>query len=130
MQHSQQEPQQRTTAENPADIANLFNRFFSSIFSSCSPPLYISEPDNAPVITDLTLTVDEVQSVLEKLDTTKATGPDDIPARLLRETAAVIAQSLCCLFNKSLRAGTLPDEWKLANIVSIYKKGNNEHTEL
>ena len=71
----------------------------------------------------------EIQAVLEALDVTKATGSDGIPARLLKETAEVIAPSLCCLFNKSLNTGTLPDEWKLANVVPVHKKGNAEYTE-
>ncbi len=80
-------------------------------------------------MTDLTLTVEEVQAALESLDSTKATGPDGIPARLLKETASVISPSLCKLYNKSLELGIFPQEWKIANIVPIYKKGEREHTE-
>ena len=40
-----------------------------------------------------------------------------------------ISPSICALFNKSLRAGMVPDEWKLANIVPVYKKGDREHVE-
>jgi hypothetical protein len=82
-----------------------------------------------PVMTDLTLTVEEVQAVLENLDSTKATGPDNIPARLLKETAPIISPSLCMLFNKSLDEGVLPEEWKLENIVPVHKKGERECTE-
>ena len=67
--------------------------------------------------------------MLKSLDTAKATGPDGIPAKLLKETADVIAPSLCTLFNKSISSGSLPDEWKTANIVPIHKKGDNEHAE-
>jgi hypothetical protein len=82
-----------------------------------------------PVMTGLTLTVEEVQTVLENLDSTKATGPDNIPARLLKETAPIISPSLCMLFNKSLDEGVLPEEWKLENIVPVHKKGERECTE-
>ena len=73
-----------------------------------------------PVLTDLTLTVEEVQAVLENLESTKATGPDNIPARLLKGTAPIISSSLCMLFNKSLDEGVIPEEWKLANIVPVH----------
>jgi hypothetical protein len=33
------------------------------------------------------------------------------------------------LFNKSLDEGVLPEEWKLANIVPVHKKGERESTE-
>ena len=39
------------------------------------------------------VTADDVQTILESLDITKATGPDAIPAQLRRETAHVIAPS-------------------------------------
>ena len=66
--------------------------------------------------------------ILRNLDTNKATGPDEIPARILKETAEEIATSLTELYNKSLRLGTLPEDWKLANEVPVYKK-NKEHVD-
>jgi hypothetical protein len=63
----------------------------------------------------------------------KATGSDEIPARLLKETARIITPSICKLFNKSLQQGTVPQahaqDWKLANVVPIYKKGDKEYTK-
>jgi hypothetical protein len=44
------------------------------------------------------------------LDHNKAHGSDNIPARLLKETAAQIAPSLCSLFKKALRIGVVPDD--------------------
>ena len=58
-------------------------------------------------------------AVLSSLDVNKASGPDEIPARTLKETAHEIAPSLCDLFNKLLRLGALLTEWKLANIVPV-----------
>ncbi|CAB4041278.1 Hypothetical predicted protein, partial [Paramuricea clavata] len=73
-------------------------------------------------ISDLTLTEGEVRYVLRNLDEEKATGPDKIPAVLLKNCAASIAPSLCELFNKSLSSGQLPSEWKLSNVCPIPKK--------
>ena len=55
--------------------------------------------------------------------------PDEISARLLKETAEQIAPSLTLLYNKSLETGVFPDEWKLANIVPIHKKDNKDHVD-
>ena len=60
--------------------------------------------------------------MLQHLDVNKATGPDGIAPRLLKETAQQIAPSLSQLFNKSLACGVVPDDWKLANIVPVFKK--------
>ena len=64
-----------------------------------------------------------VLAALKALEVGKATGPDEIPAKLLKETASVIAPSLCKIFNKSLQLGSLPSDWKLANVVPVHKKG-------
>ncbi|CAB3979054.1 Hypothetical predicted protein [Paramuricea clavata] len=82
-----------------------------------------------PVLTELKVTELEVETLLNSLDTNKATGSDEIPARLLKETASIITPSICKLFNKSLQQGTVPQDWKLANVVPVYKKGDKEYTE-
>ena len=82
-----------------------------------------------PELCDLTFTANKVLAVLSSLDVNKASGPDKIPARILKETPHEIAPSLCELFNKSLRLGSLPTKWKLANTVSVYKKDNKEYVE-
>ena len=45
------------------------------------------------------------------------------------ETSEQIAPSLTLLFNKSLEEGVFPDEWKLANIVPVYKKDDRQYVE-
>ncbi len=55
--------------------------------------------------------------------------PDGVPARLLTETAFQVAPSLCAVFNKSLRCGILPDDWKLANVVPVPKRGEKSYVE-
>ena len=41
----------------------------------------------------------------------------------------VIASSLCNVFDKSIRLGKFPTEWKTANICPIPKKENKQHAE-
>ena len=54
---------------------------------------------------DLTFTASQVLAVLSSLDVNNASGPDEIPARILKETAHKIAPSLCDLFNKNKPCG-------------------------
>ncbi len=84
---------------------------------------------NTTLLDDITLTLDHVAAVLRALDNDKALGPDGIPARLVTETSDQIAPSLCDLFNKSLRTGVVPRDWKLANVVPVFRKGEKEHVE-
>ncbi len=125
---------ERIFADNPADIAALFNNYFTSTFT-IDPKIEVSSPDALPgqsdntIIENITLSEADVFSVLYNLDINKAQGPDGIPARLLKETARQIAPSLTLLFNKSLSTGVLPRDWKLANVVPVYKKDTKEHVE-
>lgn len=101
----------RCPADTPLDIANLFNTYFASVYSRGEPTVTSNSVVPEPTTCQLTLETGEVQNVLESLDVTKATGPDGIPAKLLKETASLIAPSLCKLFNKSLDTGVFPQEW-------------------
>ena len=74
---------------------------------------------------DVSFTTEDVSEALLALDPNKATGPDGIHCRLLKETARQIAPSVTQLFNLSLCCGAFPDDWKLANIIPVYKKEKN-----
>uniref|UniRef100_A0A8C3KZU3 Reverse transcriptase domain-containing protein n=1 Tax=Chrysolophus pictus TaxID=9089 RepID=A0A8C3KZU3_CHRPC len=53
-------------------------------------------------------------------------GPDEIHPRVLRELAEVIAKPLSIIYQCSLLTGEVPEDWKLANVTPIYKKGCKE----
>ena len=68
--------------------------------------------------------VEEISYMLPNLSTEKATGPDEISARMLTECSNEIAPSLTTLLNKSLTLSKVPQEWKEANVVPVPKKGD------
>jgi len=68
-----------------------------------------------------------VKKLLKGLRPYKATGPDEIPAFILKNSAEEIAPYLVRLFQLSLDQGVIPDDWRTANIVPVYKKGE-KHT--
>ncbi|CAM4715938.1 unnamed protein product, partial [Lepidochelys kempii] len=53
-------------------------------------------------------------------------GPDTLHPRVLKELAAVIAEPLAIIFENLWRTGEVPDDWKKANVVPIFKKGKKE----
>ena len=65
----------------------------------------------------------DVVNLLKGLDVNKGSGPDDIPLKELRECADQLAPSLTTLFNVSMSACTLHEEWRYSNVVPIHKKG-------
>jgi hypothetical protein len=106
--------------------ADALNQFFASVFLPRSdnpiPTLYSNATPSSPEFSKVS--VEEIHRLLCNLSTVKATGPDGISARLLKECADVLAPSLAVLLNTSLTLGKIPSEWKQANIVPIPK--NNE----
>ena len=92
--------------------SELFNKFFceqSTLDDSDHTP-----PDLTELQTDglrqILITETEVEEILKILDTSKATGPDCINPRLLREAAPILKYPLCKLFNISLSLSSFPSE--------------------
>ena len=72
----------------------------------------------------ISITANEVESVLKALQTGKASGPDAINNRILNELAKPLSFSLSDLFNASLIKGKVPALWKQANVTAIHKKND------
>jgi len=72
----------------------------------------------------ITVSVEGVANLLHNIKPHKATGPDGIPAYFLKELSYEIAPILTKIFQSSLHQGVLPTEWKSANVISIFKKGD------
>ena len=57
-----------------------------------------------------------------KLKITKSPGPDDIHPLMLIQLVSYLKQPLALLFNRTLKTGVIPEDWKKGNISSIFKK--------
>ena len=53
----------------------------------------------------------------------KAVGLDNIPARLLKDSAGIVNKPLTTIINASLRSGQVPSDWKAARVIPLFKKG-------
>ena len=71
------------------------------------------------------ITVDPkgVLKLLNGLNIHKAPGPDVLSARVLKECSSEIAPILTLIYNESLAQGTVPDDWRQANVAPVFKKG-------
>ena len=119
-------------ANNTISIAELFNSYFASIFTNHLHNHEMKNTDTADFNEPPPQILNEINfSELEVFadNPDKALGPDGIPGRILKETAQQIAPSLTLLFNKSLHSVVVPDEWKLANVVPVFKRGIKEHVQ-
>ena len=71
----------------------------------------------------------DVKQKLDKLKTDKSPGVDEIHPMLLRELREEIAQPLSEIFKASLETGKVPDDWRSANITSLFKKGRRSDSQ-
>ncbi|CAB3997618.1 Hypothetical predicted protein [Paramuricea clavata] len=123
--------------EGPNLVADTFNRFFFSSYSTPevgNPQVHSNDqhyhPSSPiPSLSQISLDSVDVLAAIKTIDSSKAQGPDKIPAKILVECAEQISPSLTDLFNLSLQSGTLPTEWKLANIMPLLTKAPAEKVE-
>ena len=112
---------------SPHEKSNILNEYFcmqSTVDDSHAtlPPIEIPEHS----LDNIVISSQDVEDVLRLLDTSKASGPDLISPKLLKEGAPVLSPHFCKLFNKSIDECSFPSEWKLANIIPVYKKGRQD----
>ena len=76
------------------------------------------------VLLDITVCETGMRKLIEAVKLYKTTGPDAIPATLLKDYAAEIAPVLTLIYQVSLDQGTVPVDWKHAWVILVYKKGD------
>jgi hypothetical protein len=102
----------------------MFNDFFCN--QSNINEDYLIPPDldgpSYKKLRQIIITETDVDDILKTLDTSKATGPDMLNPRLLKEASSILKYPLCKLFNLSLSTSIFPTEWKFANVTPVFKK--------
>ena len=94
-------------------------------------------PDTCPLHPDIPVLLDTIQvspaevrgDLLPSLNAKKSTGPDNLPALILKNCAESLSPSLTALINASLKSGVYISEWKKANIPPVHKKGSRLEVE-
>jgi len=70
-----------------------------------------------------------VLKLLRDINPNKAHGPDKISGKILKQCAHSLAFPLSELFKTVYLTGHIPLEWKLANVVPVFKKGSKVDVE-
>ena len=117
---------------NTIDIANAFNTYFASIGSNLAasiPSLAVSYTEylKSPTLQSFALyptTSWEVEQEINSLCGNKSTGPFSIPTKLLKLLKSILSEPLSYLYNCSFNSGIVPNKFKIAKVIPIFKKGS------
>ena len=106
----------------------LFSDFFYDQFSDASNydiPLSFEDDDTNQV----DFSPEKILKLLRGINPNKAHGPENIHGKILKSCAQSIAYPLSKIFKTSYLTGQIPLEWKLANVVPVFKKGSKASVE-
>ena len=114
---------QSTNGGDMCAFVSDINNFFKSVASHIEPLSH-----NHPFLTQecevpdhYLVSIEDMEKRLSSLKVHKSTGPDDVPAWVLRDFAHCLAGPLASIANDSIREGSLPSEWKTANTIPLPK---------
>ena len=124
---------------NQYDIAEAFNKYFSSItgfinrtnqdnprYDTSSTYSYL-DLDNGNHHSPLVLkpfSTQEILSIIKSLKTKDSFGYDEISTKLLKISASYISSPLTYICNRAISTGIFPDRLKYSIIKPMYKKGD------
>jgi len=106
------------------DKANALNQQFLSAFTQENSDIPILPLNQLPETDSIKFTSNGIKCILENLDPSKSSGPDNIPTRILKLCAAEISPVLQIIFSQSYQEGLLPSDWVQGNVIPIHKKGD------
>ena len=105
-------------------LTNIFNLFFIRIFLLPTSTLKTREPKAN--LSSVEFDHLQIKKILSGLDANKASGPDNLSSRILKECATVLAPSLTLLFEMRFASGHIPVQWKQGHVVPVHKKDKSQ----
>ncbi|BHF76599.1 hypothetical protein SprV_0501969800 [Sparganum proliferum] len=106
--------------------ADHVSEFFWAVSSSETGfnPSALQHFEDTTIMETVQFTEGMILTELQRLKESKSPGPDEIPAKILKELAGELAKPLAMLFHTSFETGYLPSDWKSAWITPLYKGGS------
>ena len=111
-------------SDSKTKAKTLLKQFQSVFTPEDGSPLPSMETPQYEPIHNIKLNTSGIAKLLKSINPQKACGPDAIPNAVLKNCADSLAPVLTDIFQLSLDTGDLPDDWKKANISSVFKKGD------
>ncbi len=123
-----------TIITDPRKISDEFNDFFVNVGPNLASKIHSSGKQYYDYLNNShtnsvffkPITEYEVLKIINNFDKNKSAGHDGIGNLIVKRVANEIAQPLTNIFNLSLSTGKVPDQLKIAKVIPIYKKDDEE----
>jgi hypothetical protein len=103
----------------------MLNEQFHSVFTSESDdPIPYKGTSKHLSIPPLTISTPGIKKLVNNINPHKATGPDNISGRVLKELQEKTAPIVNLIFAKSFHTEQTHIDWKTANVAPAFKKGD------
>jgi hypothetical protein len=111
---------------NSKEMAEILSEQYTKVFSTPIDPSTIVNNNNNPTqasasISDITFTESDMESAIDELRITSASGPDGFPAAVLKNCKQILAVPLTIFWRKCLDNGHIPNSLKQSVIVPQHK---------
>ena len=114
---------------DPIEISNILNTHFSKIGPSLASEIEDTSSNFTDYITPAEhifklakVSCQEVFNLIQKILSNKASGLDNISARLLKEASSIVTRSLTFIITLSITTGIFPNAWKRVRVSPIFKE--------
>ena len=119
----------KNVAKTNKEKAQFLSEFFSSVFTKETAddtpsiePCEIQQPMPSLIITNKL-----VKNCLNNLKLNKSPGPDNLSPNFIKKLIDDLTEPLTIIFQNSYKTGIVPNQWKIAKITALFKKGNRSY---
>ena len=104
--------------------ADMFNEYFASVgVADNGKSLQNVQVVACKTLESVTFNEHNILFAMRKLKPNLSSGPDGLPPLLFKKLQYVLATPLALVFTQLFSVGVIPDIWKQAVIVPVFKKG-------
>ena len=68
----------------------------------------------------------QILKIVKSLKNTNSSGVDSITTKIIKDSIGVLITPITRIVNTSILTGTFPEDWKLAKVIPILKKGDSK----
>ena len=111
------------------DKARIFNEFFATqtnLDGADNVPPDIESFQSSIYISNIVASTQEVYSLMKNVDITKACGHDGVGNKIIQLCCEGFCEFFTNFINLSFALGKFPFQWKLANVIPLFKKDDRQ----